>query len=109
MASILRRLPWLSRAAWKPLAFPSIPFKQISWQEKLEEDLLPDYVASRYYPVRLGQVDHEISMYSRISAASKRHPGRRSVRELLDSFEVAGPDGCPRCGRASWRSFTVTP
>lgn len=56
MASILRRLPWLSRAAWKPLAFPSIPFKQISWQEKLEEDLLPDYVASRYYPVRLGQV-----------------------------------------------------
>lgn len=56
MASILRRLPWLSRAAWKPFAFPSIPFKQISWQEKLEEDLLPDYVASRYYPVRLGQV-----------------------------------------------------
>lgn len=36
-------------------------------------------------------------MYSRISAASKRHPGRRSVRELLDSFEVAGPDGCHRC------------
>lgn len=56
MASILRRLPRLSRAAWKPLAFPSIPLKQISWQEKLEEDLLPDYVASRYYPVRLGQV-----------------------------------------------------
>jgi len=24
--------------------------------EKVEEDLLPDYIASRYYPVRIGQV-----------------------------------------------------
>lgn len=32
------------------------PVQAISWLERLEEDLLPDYVASRYYPVRLGQV-----------------------------------------------------
>ncbi|KAK0754519.1 kinase-like domain-containing protein [Schizothecium vesticola] len=142
MASILRRLPWLSRA-WKPLVFPSTTFKQIPLQEKLEEELLPGYVASRYYPVRLGQVlqdryqivgklgfgtsstvwlardlngrrhvtlklcihseslgpqaDQEVSMYRRITAASTRHPGRRSVREVLDSFEVTGPDGCHRC------------
>lgn len=36
-------------------------------------------------------------MYKRISAASTRHPGRRSVRELLDSFEITGPDGSHRC------------
>ena len=31
--------------------FPRIPV-----HEKVEEDLLPDYIASRYYPVRIGQV-----------------------------------------------------
>lgn len=36
-------------------------------------------------------------MYKRISTASTKHPGHRSVRELLDSFEVTGPDGCHRC------------
>ncbi|KAK3307672.1 kinase-like domain-containing protein [Chaetomium strumarium] len=142
MASILRRLPWSGRA-WKSLVFPSTSFRQIPLERKLEEELLPGYVASRYYPVRLGQilkdryqivgklglgtsstvwlardlsgrrhvalkvfihseslgtqVDHELSMYRRISAASTRHPGRGSVRELLDSFEVTGPDGSHRC------------
>lgn len=56
MASILQRLPWLNRAAWKPLVFPSTTFRHILLQEKLEEELLPGYVASRYYPVRLSQV-----------------------------------------------------
>jgi serine/threonine-protein kinase SRPK3 len=143
MASILRRLPWPSRA-WKPLAFPITDnLTRIPSGAKLEEELLPGYVASRYYPVRIGQVlkdryqivgklgfgttstvwlardlshrrhvalkffihsqslgtqvDHELSVYTRISTASKRHPGRASVRELLDSFEVTGPDGCHRC------------
>ncbi|KAK1835361.1 serine threonine protein kinase [Podospora conica] len=148
MASILRRLVWPSRAAWKPLIFPASTTvsRPIRPEKKLEEELLPDYVASRYYPVRLGQVlkdryqivgklgfgtsstvwlardlsgrrhvtlklfthseslgaqaDHELSMYKRISAASKswrRHPGRRGVRELLDTFEEPGPDGRHRC------------
>ncbi|KAK4447335.1 serine threonine protein kinase [Podospora aff. communis PSN243] len=132
MASILRRLAWPSRT-WKPLVFPNInKFRRIPPEEKLEEELLPGYVASgdRYQIVgKLGfgttstvwlardlshcrhvalkvfihsqslgaQVDHELSVYQRISTASKRHPGRASVRELLDSFQLAGPDGCHRC------------
>ncbi|KAM5344911.1 hypothetical protein ACJ41O_010773 [Fusarium nematophilum] len=36
-------------------------------------------------------------MYKRISASSAKHPGRGAVRELLDSFDVAGPDGSHRC------------
>jgi hypothetical protein len=41
------------------------------------------------------QVDHELAIYKRISASSRdtKHPGRSAVRELLDSFDVAGPDG----------------
>ncbi|KAF5027030.1 hypothetical protein F66182_906 [Fusarium sp. NRRL 66182] len=36
-------------------------------------------------------------MYKHISASSANHPGRRAVRELIDSFDVAGPDGSHRC------------
>lgn len=32
-------------------------------------------------------------MYERIQAGSRHHVGRSAVRSLLDSFEVAGPDG----------------
>ncbi|KAK0725958.1 hypothetical protein B0H67DRAFT_681181 [Lasiosphaeris hirsuta] len=55
MASIFRRLPWPSRA-WKPLIFSNSSFSQIPLEKKLKEELLPAYVASRYHPVRLGQV-----------------------------------------------------
>ena len=54
MASLLRRFPWPTRA-WKPLSFTNSNFKQIPLDEELEEELFPDYVASRYYPVRIGQ------------------------------------------------------
>lgn len=43
------------------------------------------------------QLDHELTMYNRISASSTKHPGRGAVRELLDSFDVAGPDGSHQC------------
>jgi len=50
------------------------------------------------HPESLGpRVDHELSMHHRISTATKWHPGRSSVRELLDSFEVTEPDGCHHC------------
>ncbi|KAI9147615.1 serine threonine protein kinase, CMGC group [Paramyrothecium foliicola] len=111
--------------------------------KKIEEELFPDYVASRYYPARIGevlgqryqivgklgygasstvwlardfeghrhvalklftnsksmgkQVDLELSMYKHISASSTNHPGRSAVRQLLDSFDVTGPDGSHRC------------
>ncbi|EHK25855.1 serine threonine protein kinase, CMGC group [Trichoderma virens Gv29-8] len=141
MVSLLRRLSCPGRA-WKPISFKS-DVKRIPANEKIEEELFPDYIASRYYPVRIGEVlrdryqivgklgfgasstvwlardlddrrhvalklfinsqsmgeqlDHELSMYKRISKSSSRHPGRGAVRELLDSFDVTGPDGCHRC------------
>ncbi|KAH7200408.1 serine threonine protein kinase, CMGC group [Fusarium oxysporum] len=129
MTSILRKIPWPSQA-WKPL-------------QRIEEELFPDDVASRYYPARIGEVlrhryqvvgklgfgasstvwlardldarrhvalklfinsqsmgqqlDNERKMYKRISASSGKHSGRSAVRELLDSFDVTGPDGSHRC------------
>ncbi|KAK8112337.1 kinase-like protein [Apiospora kogelbergensis] len=136
MASILRRLPWPGRA-WKPIAFSNSNFARIPLEEKIEEELFPDYLASRYYPVRIGeilrdryqivgklgfgatstvcgrrhvalklfvnsesmgkQLEHELSMYRRISTSAAKHPGREAVRNLLDSFNVSGPDGFHRC------------
>ncbi|KAH6716133.1 kinase-like domain-containing protein [Leptodontidium sp. MPI-SDFR-AT-0119] len=142
MTSLFRRLPWPGRT-WKPLTFPNSNFTQIPLGERIEEELFPDYRASRYYPVIIGQVlkdryqivgklgfgasstvwlardlegrrhvslklfvhseslgeqlNHELSMYNRISGSSSKHPGRGAVRELLDSFNVAGPDGSHQC------------
>ncbi|KAG6242750.1 hypothetical protein E4U25_003057 [Claviceps purpurea] len=42
--------------AWKPLAFRSEGFALISADEKIEEETLPDYVASRFYPVKVGEI-----------------------------------------------------
>ncbi|KAK9440303.1 serine threonine protein kinase, CMGC group [Metarhizium brunneum] len=118
-------------------------FTPIPLHEKIEEELFPDYLASRYYPVRVGeilknryqivgklgfgasstvwlardlprrrhvalklfihsqsmgeQLDRELSIYKRISASPSKHSGRSAVRELLDSFDVCGPDGSHRC------------
>ncbi|EEY16285.1 serine/threonine-protein kinase SRPK3 [Verticillium alfalfae VaMs.102] len=142
MASFLRKVPWSSRV-WKPLTFPNPDFLRIPPGERVEEELFPDYKASRYYPVIIGQVlkdryqivgklcfgassavwlardlegcrhvalklfihsqsmgeqlDREVSIYRRISNASSTHPGRGAVRELLDSFDIAGPEGSHRC------------
>lgn len=43
------------------------------------------------------QLDRELQIYKRISSSPAKHPGRSSVRELWDSFDVTGPDGCHRC------------
>ncbi|KAI1179515.1 serine threonine protein kinase, CMGC group [Nemania sp. FL0916] len=142
MTSLLRRLSWLGRA-WKPLNFSNSNFKKFQLEEKIEEELYPDFVASRYYPVRIGEVlrdryqivgklgfgatstvwlardlggrrhvalklfvnsesmgkqlDHELAIYKRISTSATNHRGRGAVRELLDSFDVTGPDGQHRC------------
>ncbi|KAH7049463.1 kinase-like domain-containing protein [Macrophomina phaseolina] len=47
--------PLFSRA-WKPLTFPNEGFVPIPAEKKVEEETLPDYVASRYYPVRIGEI-----------------------------------------------------
>lgn len=44
-----------------------------------------------------GQLEHELMMYKRISSSVAKHPGRGAVRELLDYFDVDGPDGSHRC------------
>ncbi|KAK0390670.1 hypothetical protein NLU13_0174 [Sarocladium strictum] len=45
-----------SAAPEKPRSFPTTGFKLIDPSVKVEEEELPDYVAERFYPVRLGEV-----------------------------------------------------
>ncbi|KAH7025100.1 serine threonine protein kinase, CMGC group [Microdochium trichocladiopsis] len=53
-------LGWLLHRAgrpWKPLDFSQATrFVRLPAEHKVEEECLPDYLASRYYPVRLGDV-----------------------------------------------------
>lgn len=43
-----------------------------------------------------GQIDDELKMYQHIERFS-RHPGRKAVRSLLDSFNIDGPDDKHQC------------
>jgi serine/threonine-protein kinase SRPK3 len=58
MASSLLRRAWkpFQRLAWKPLVSPKQGTILIPASEKAEEETLPGYVATRYYPVRIGQI-----------------------------------------------------
>ncbi|KAH5421516.1 hypothetical protein HBI47_133520 [Parastagonospora nodorum] len=47
--------PFFGRA-WKPLVFRDDNFVPLPVDRKVEEETLPDYVASRYYPVRIGEI-----------------------------------------------------
>lgn len=47
-------------------------------------------------PSRERQVDDELQMYQHIERVS-RHPGRKAVRSLLDSFSIDGPEYEYRC------------
>lgn len=159
MASFLRRLPWL-RPPWKPLPFANTNLARIAPDAKVEEENIPDYMASRYYPVRIGQVLRDryqivgklgfgaystvwLALYlqyvaffcsvvsgkpsayklargrqhvalklfitaaslgkhldnelRRIAQTRSSHTERRSIRALLDSVDVDGPDGSHRC------------
>ncbi|KAG6099016.1 hypothetical protein E4U31_004584 [Claviceps sp. LM219 group G6] len=56
-SSLFRRsFKTLSGRAWKPLAFPSSGFSVLSADEKIEEETIPGYESSDYYPVRIGEV-----------------------------------------------------
>lgn len=142
VSSFLRSLPRLV-GLWKPLNFCNPNFVRIPPTHLVEEETTPDYVASRYYPTRIGQVlqnryqvvgklgfgvtstvwlardltgyrhvtlkifvnsaamgqqlDDEYNMYRRLERGSNKHPGRVSVRSLLDSFDLNGPEGPHRC------------
>ena len=56
MLSSLRRLPRLWRAWQQPLDFTNHNFSKIPATRLIEEETFPDYSASRYYPVRRGEI-----------------------------------------------------
>lgn len=58
LTSLLRSLPRLIRC-WKPLDFSNSNFVRIPATQKIEEETFTDYVSSRYYPVRLGEILQE--------------------------------------------------
>ena len=56
LTSLLRRF----RPVWKPLSFSNeedIP--RVAPHQKIEEETIPDYLAGRYYPVRVGEIIHD--------------------------------------------------
>lgn len=55
---LLRSLPQLRRR-WKPLNFSNLNFVWIPEWHKIEEETLPDYTASQYYPTQIGEVIKE--------------------------------------------------
>ncbi|KAL5049137.1 hypothetical protein BDW71DRAFT_217756 [Aspergillus fruticulosus] len=55
LPSFLRSLPRLGRT-WKPIHFSNPNFARIPVSQKIEEETLPDYIASRYYPARIGEI-----------------------------------------------------
>ncbi|KAG6285525.1 hypothetical protein E4U09_007256 [Claviceps aff. purpurea] len=58
MAASPFRRSWKSLFSrkWKPLAFPSKGFAVVPTDEKIEEETLPNYVASRFDPVKIGEI-----------------------------------------------------
>ena len=52
---LFKNLPQLGRR-WKPLSFSNPDFTAIPNTLKVEEETLPDYVASQYYPTKIGEV-----------------------------------------------------
>ncbi|RAH63641.1 kinase-like protein [Aspergillus piperis CBS 112811] len=58
LSSLLRSLPQLGRR-WKPLDFNNPNSTRIPNWHKIEEETLPEYTASQYYPTRIGEVIKE--------------------------------------------------
>ncbi|GME41392.1 kinase-like protein [Neofusicoccum parvum] len=78
----------LFNSAWKPLAFASNGFAPIPADQKVEEETLPDYIATRYYPVRIGEI-----LRSRYQVVGKLGFGATSTvwlaRDLSECRHVA--------------------
>jgi hypothetical protein len=55
LPSLLRSLPRLGRT-WKPLNFSSPNFVRLPATHKIEEETIPGYVATRYYPAQIGEI-----------------------------------------------------
>ncbi|EKV15514.1 hypothetical protein PDIP_40380 [Penicillium digitatum Pd1] len=55
LPSLQRYLPRLGRR-WKPLDFSNPNFVRKPGSEKIEEESILDYVASQFYPTRIGEI-----------------------------------------------------
>lgn len=58
LASSLGRLRQGQKTPEEPRSLPTSGPSLIDQSQKVEEEELPDYVADRFYPVRLGEVFH---------------------------------------------------
>lgn len=55
LTSFLQSLPRLGRR-WTPLNFTNSNLIQLSTSQAIEEETIPGYIASRYYPTRIGEI-----------------------------------------------------
>ncbi|KAJ5948121.1 hypothetical protein N7466_001136 [Penicillium verhagenii] len=53
--SLAQSLPRFGRR-WTPLNFTNPNFTRIPASQKIEEETIPDYIATRYYPIRIGEI-----------------------------------------------------
>lgn len=73
---------WSRLGRWQPLDFSNPNFARIPSHVAIEEETVPDYVASRYYPVRIGEVFQD-----RYQAVSKLGFGTSSTAWLARDLE----------------------
>ena len=86
MASFIRTLRALGRRApCPPRSFSNSNFERIT-AEKIEEETFPDYLAIRYYPVRIGEV-----FASRYQVVGKLGYGAFSTVWLARDLEYVPP------------------
>ncbi|KAL4879899.1 kinase-like domain-containing protein [Aspergillus karnatakaensis] len=86
MTSFLRFLPRLGRR-WTPLTFTNPNFVRIPANQLIEEEILPDYVASRYYPTKIGEI-----LQSRYQVVGKLGFGASSAVWLARDMEYGAMD-----------------
>jgi serine/threonine-protein kinase SRPK3 len=73
---------WSGLGRWQPLEFNNINFVRIPVNQAVEEETIPDYVASRCYPVRIGEVFQD-----RYQVVSKLGFGTSSTAWLARDME----------------------
>ena len=73
---------WSRLGRWQPLDFNNPNFARIPCHIAVEEETIPDYVASRYYPVRIGEVFQD-----RYQVVSKLGFGTSSTAWLARDLE----------------------
>jgi serine/threonine-protein kinase SRPK3 len=83
MNAVLRSLTrWSQAGRWQPLKLDNPSFARIPLNQAIEEETIPGYVASRYYPVRIGEVFQD-----RYQVVSKLGFGASSTAWLARDME----------------------